>query len=1011
MYDLIGTSTQGKKVSIQLYSPLNLSKKRKVQTQFLQTFKENELNTDQKPLSEFELYTLNDKLEIESDDEEQKVKKLEMDKLTLPFNNTASLDNKVLPSRSVVSKLVQDREPNKKIISVVKSKIKNLLRKKDNNDTPQVWLFQADGLNKLIWDSLCMILIFYEIIAIPMDLSFNVTLGNNFELVVDSLFMLDILISFNTTFYDKGVVIHDRKKIALNYLSSWFILDILSSFPYDLVLNDVSANELASDAQTETQTSTQTQSSTSKNLASAIELIRLFRFMRFIKIVRLLRLAKLKVIFDKFDELISSNLLLSTIISFIKLCCFVVFWSHWLGCIFHFIAQQEDPLDNWLFHFELYDESWQVRYINSLYWGVTTMNTVGYGDLSPQTPLERLVGILFLIIATVVFSNTMNSIGSSLQGLEDQRQEIRKKLNQINLYMKQQQLDSKLQTKIKKYLQFVWQQEAKYNLKAMTDDLSYNLKFELQLHVNGKILSYCKCLRTEFSSVCLKQILTTFKQYTAYPDEYIIQEDEHLDKHIYFIQNGSVNIVLIRNNQHVIQLERNEYFGEIGFFTDQKRTASAQSLHFTSLVYIDKKEFLLTLKDYQNDLQIFYKIKDEIIYNSNYSIISVYCYGCLRDDHIFINCPETHFIIQQPLYYQLKMKFQNKIASLYARKDRIHYHALVNITTIKQACNSIAPLARKWMQQYEECNLNDSVIIQTDSIMEAPDLKQVKQSKPPRFGSFRSRFREDRAKVRKMKSYIMDQEQKIRSLSFQQGINDILLKQLSTILKKQPKQDSNNLQIRGSQISQNLMGSLTRLSKKSLKMSKVLDNESEYQTLSSDSELESNITIQNYKTQNQFLEYLEEYYSSQQQREQKTMQQNFENKMFVIDIDKGIDFYSYYPQYNLEKQIKEYNQLYSIQYLKKKKDDSYIIQTELFRPLTELYFDNEFLLESMQYYQFGIKNKLMKEYEYQTLVDINKKPKVVQNNISRTKKLTIGLIRTAKTKYSIMIRSKARKQE
>lgn len=52
-----------------------------------------------------------------------------------------------------------------------------------------------------------MILIFYEIIAIPMDLSFNVTLGNTFELIVDSMFMLDIIISFNTTFYDKGVVV------------------------------------------------------------------------------------------------------------------------------------------------------------------------------------------------------------------------------------------------------------------------------------------------------------------------------------------------------------------------------------------------------------------------------------------------------------------------------------------------------------------------------------------------------------------------------------------------------------------------------------------------------------------------------------------------------------------------------------------------------------------------------------------------------------------------------------
>lgn len=98
-----------------------------------------------------------------------------------------------------------------------------------------------------------MILIFYEIIAIPMDLSFNVTLGNTFELVVDSLFMLDMIISFNTTFYDKGVVvfillqhykIYDRKKIALNYLTSWFILDILSSFPYDLVLNDAAQSEI-----------------------------------------------------------------------------------------------------------------------------------------------------------------------------------------------------------------------------------------------------------------------------------------------------------------------------------------------------------------------------------------------------------------------------------------------------------------------------------------------------------------------------------------------------------------------------------------------------------------------------------------------------------------------------------------------------------------------------------------------------------------------------------------------
>jgi hyperpolarization activated cyclic nucleotide-gated potassium channel 2 len=42
------------------------------------------------------------------------------------------------------------------------------------------------------------------------------------------------------------------------------------------------------------------------------------------------------------------------------------------------------------------------------------MITVGYGDLSPQTPLERLFGVFFLLVACGVFSFTMNTIGNTM---------------------------------------------------------------------------------------------------------------------------------------------------------------------------------------------------------------------------------------------------------------------------------------------------------------------------------------------------------------------------------------------------------------------------------------------------------------------------------------------------------------------------------------------------------------------------------------------------------------------
>lgn len=46
------------------------------------------------------------------------------------------------------------------------------------------------------------------------------------------------------------------------------------------------------------------------------------------------------------------------------------------------------------------------------------MITVGYGDILPQTPIERFFGIFFLLVACGVFSFTLNSIGNALQAID-----------------------------------------------------------------------------------------------------------------------------------------------------------------------------------------------------------------------------------------------------------------------------------------------------------------------------------------------------------------------------------------------------------------------------------------------------------------------------------------------------------------------------------------------------------------------------------------------------------------
>ncbi len=49
-----------------------------------------------------------------------------------------------------------------------------------------------------------MLLIFYEIITIPFKISFDVNINDNWDHFVDTVFLFDIVISFNTAYYSKG---------------------------------------------------------------------------------------------------------------------------------------------------------------------------------------------------------------------------------------------------------------------------------------------------------------------------------------------------------------------------------------------------------------------------------------------------------------------------------------------------------------------------------------------------------------------------------------------------------------------------------------------------------------------------------------------------------------------------------------------------------------------------------------------------------------------------------------
>lgn len=66
-----------------------------------------------------------------------------------------------------------------------------------------------------------------------------------FDYIFDTIFFIDIILSFFAAYVDnEDIVVKNRKKIVINYLKTWFIIDLVSVLPisYLMPANNPSQN-------------------------------------------------------------------------------------------------------------------------------------------------------------------------------------------------------------------------------------------------------------------------------------------------------------------------------------------------------------------------------------------------------------------------------------------------------------------------------------------------------------------------------------------------------------------------------------------------------------------------------------------------------------------------------------------------------------------------------------------------------------------------------------------------
>jgi hypothetical protein len=94
--------------------------------------------------------------------------------------------------------------------------------------------------------------------------------------------------------------------------------------------------------------------------------------------------------------------------SIIKLFFIILVINHIFACMWiklHFIQIKENSFSlTWLSPLDIENEGdWLNMWINAFYFSNVTMITVGYGDILPKTPAEKLFNVFNMLISCAVF--------------------------------------------------------------------------------------------------------------------------------------------------------------------------------------------------------------------------------------------------------------------------------------------------------------------------------------------------------------------------------------------------------------------------------------------------------------------------------------------------------------------------------------------------------------------------------------------------------------------------------
>ncbi|OAY44946.1 potassium channel AKT2/3 [Manihot esculenta] len=438
------------------------------------------------------------------------------------------------------------------------------------------WIISPMNSKYRCWETYMVVLVAYSAWVSPFEVAFLKSNPNKglyvADSVVDLFFAIDIVLTFFVAYIDSTthLMVRDRRKISIRYLSTWFSMDVASTIPFE-ALGYLFTGK--------------------RKMGLSYSLLGMLRFWRLRRVKQLFTRLEKDIRFSYFWVRCTRLLFVTLLL------------VHCAGCLCYLLADRYPHQGRtWLgsVNPNFRETSLRNRYISALYWSVTTMTTVGYGDLHAVNTGEMIFIIFYMLFNLGLTAYLIGNMTNLVVEGTRRTMEFRNSIEAASNFVCRNRLPPRLKEQILAYMCLRFKAES-LNQNHLIEQLPKSICKCICQHLFLPIAEKVYLFKGVSREILLLLVAEMKAEYIP-PREDVIMQNEAPDD-VYIIVSGEVEIIdsALEKERIFGILQSGDMFGEVGALCCKPQSFTFRTKTLSQLLKLKTSALIETMQIKQED--------------------------------------------------------------------------------------------------------------------------------------------------------------------------------------------------------------------------------------------------------------------------------------------------------------------------------------------------------------------------------------------------------------------------